>query len=96
MFCNPSANTITSGIWTELAGLQDLKLRRLAESLPSTALHSHADSTVAKYGYAFQQWKSWAEAHKEVKVFPVSEVHFALYLQHLHESYTRGQRYRRQ
>ena len=35
--------------------------------------------------YAFQQWKRWASQRSEVKVFPVQEVHFALYLQHLGE-----------
>ena len=41
---------------------------------------------MAKYGYAFQQWKAWAEHRVEISVFPISEVHFALYLQHLSES----------
>ena len=41
---------------------------------------------MAKYGKAFQQWKAWAECHVEVSVFPVSQGHFALHLQHLSES----------
>lgn len=80
------ADTMTGGVWSELARLQDPELRRLAEVLPSTVLSSRAESTVAKYGYAFQRWKAWAECRKEVSVFPISEVHFALYLQHLSES----------
>lgn len=79
------ADTMTGGLWAEMADLHDPELRRLAESLPSTILHSRADSTITKYGCAFQRWKSWAQARGEVKVFPVSEVHFALYLQHLGE-----------
>ena len=63
---------MTGGVW--------------AESLPSTALRSRADSTVTKYAYAFQRWRSWAAVHDEVTVFPVSEVHLALYLQHLGET----------
>ena len=77
---------MTGGVWSELARLQDPELCRLAEVLPSTVLSSRAESTVAKYGYAFQQWKAWAECRKEVLVFPISEVHFALYLQHLSDS----------
>ena len=76
---------MTGGIWAELAGLQDPELCRLAKMVPSTVLGSWASRTVAKYGFAFQQWKAWAEHRVEVIVFPVSEVHFALYLQHLSE-----------
>ena len=78
-----SADTAASGIWAELSELQDPELKRLADSLPSTVLHSRADSTVGKYGHAFRRWKTWAEARSEVFVFPVREVHFALYLQHV-------------
>ena len=81
-----AADTMTGGTWAEFAELKDPELQRLAKSLPSTVLHSRADSTVAKYGYAFQRWKTWATSHTEVSTFPVSEVHFALYLQHLGET----------
>ena len=74
-----------TGVWAELVDLQDPELHRLVESLQATVLHGWADSTVTKYEYAFQHWKSWALAHAGVTVSPVSEVHFALYLQHLTE-----------
>ena len=77
---------MTSGVWAEFAKLQDPELRRLAGSLPATVLGSRVDSTVSKYGYAFQRWKAWAELRSEVTLFPVSEVHFSLYLQHLSET----------
>ena len=77
---------MATGVWREISQLQDPELRRLAESLPKTALRSRADSTTTKYLYAFQRWKKWALLHKEVTVFPVGEVHFALYLQHLGET----------
>lgn len=77
---------MTSGVWAEMSTLADPELRRLAKSLPDTVLGSRADSTVAKYGCAFQRWKAWAERRSSVAVFPVGEVHFALYLQHLSES----------
>lgn len=60
----------------ELAKLEGPELKRLADSLPDTVHHSRADSTATKHLYAF----------KQRKVFPVQEVHFALYLQHLSES----------
>ena len=77
---------MTSGVWDEMSMLGDPELKRLAKSLPSTILGSHADSTVAKYGYAFQHWKAWAEHCSGVAVLPVGEIHFALYLQHLSKS----------
>ena len=81
-----STDTLTTGVWQELAELKDPELRRLAESLPETVLHSRADSTTKKYLNAFQRWKTWAVERQEVTVFPVQEVHFALYLQHVGEA----------
>lgn len=78
-------DALTRGPWAELAELRDPELRRLARSLQSTVLRGRADSTVTKYGYAFQRWKTWAQARQEVAILPVSAVHFALYLQHLGE-----------
>ena len=77
---------MTRGAWAELAGIRDPELQHLAESLQTTVLRGRADSTVTKYGNAFQRWKSWAQARQEVAVFPVKEVQFALYLQHLGET----------
>ncbi len=77
---------MTVGVWKSLAELQDPVLRRLADSLSSTVLHSRADNTTRNYMYAFQRWKLWAEPRQEVTVYPVREVHFALYLQHLGET----------
>ena len=70
----------------ERAKLQDPELCRLAKPLSSTVLGSWVDSTVAKYGYALQWWKAWAEQRMKVSVFPISEVQLALYLKHLGES----------
>ena len=47
---------------------------------------SRADSSTTKYMYAFQRWKRWAEPRLEVSEFPMQEVHFALYLQHVCET----------
>ena len=74
---------MTVGVWRTLAELEDPELKKLAASLPHTVLHSRADSTTKKYARAFQRWKEWAEPRREVAVYPVQEVHFALYLQHL-------------
>ena len=84
MYCL-STDMRESSVWCELAKLQDPELRRLAESLPETVMHSRADSTTRKYIYAFQRWRAWAEERCEVAIFPIQEVHFALYLQHLGE-----------
>ena len=77
---------MTDGVWAEVAMPQDPELCKLASSLPSTVFSSRADSTVAKYRYAFQRWKAWAKQRSEVAVFPISEVHFSPYLQHLSET----------
>ncbi len=82
----PCTGTLTCGAWAELAKLEDPELQRLAQALPDTVLGSRAESTTAKYTYAFQRWKTWAEQRAELSVFPVLEVHFALYLQHLGET----------
>ena len=74
---------MTLGVWGDLHRLQDLELWQMAVALPDTVLHSWADSTATKYLYAFQRWRTWAAPRREVSVFPVQEVHFALYLQHL-------------
>ena len=77
------ADAMACGVWAELVDLQDPELKRLASRLQTTLLRGRADSTVTKYGYAFRRWKAWAQVRSEVQVFPVGEVHFALYLQHL-------------
>ena len=74
------------GVWEKLADLEDPELKRWARLLPDTVLHSRADSTTKKYMCAFQRWKQWAVLREEVTVFPVGEVYFALYLQHLGET----------
>ena len=74
---------LTQGAWKTLAEIEDPDLRKLAASLPGTVMRSRADSTARKYMCAFQRWRTWAEPRSEVTVFPVNEVHFALYLQHL-------------
>ena len=78
---------MTGGIWVELASLNNPELQQLAASLPATLLDSQSDNTEGKYGQAFKRWKVWADSREEVSIFPVEEVHFALYmyLQHLGE-----------
>ena len=75
-----------AGVWPLLKDLEDPELRRLAQSLPATVLGSRADSTTKKYLGAYQRWKRWVEARREVPAFPVKDKHLALYLQHLSES----------
>ena len=71
------------GVWKTLADLEGPEFKKLAASLPGTVMHSRADSTTRKYMRAFQHWQAWAKPRGEVAVYPVRDVHFALYLQHL-------------
>ena len=73
-------------MWQTIEGIQDPDLKRLATCLPDTLLQGRADSTTTKYVRAFTRWKTWAGQRREVKIFPVDEVHFALYLQHVAEA----------
>ena len=50
-----SVEVTSSATWSILKELEDPKLRVLAERLPNTILHSHAESTVKKYLGAFRQ-----------------------------------------
>ncbi len=75
----------TATVWKQLDELEDPELKRLAAFLPDTLLRSRADSTTRKYLGAFRRWKTWADARQDVPAFPVQDIHFALYLQHLGE-----------
>ena len=75
---------LKQGSWKLLDELDDPELKDLASRLPSTVLHSRADSTVKKYLGAFRRWKVWAAAHK-LSPLPAKPHEFALYLQHLSE-----------
>ena len=78
------ADVVSQGTWTLLNELEDPDLRSLASRLPSTILHSRADSTVRKYLGAFKRWKSWATQYK-LATIPAKPHQFVLYLQHLSE-----------
>ena len=77
---------LTQRAWKTLAELEDPELKKLAAYLPATVMHSWADSTARKYMCAFQSCRAWVEPHREFAVYPVNEVHFVLYLQHLADS----------
>ena len=82
----PYADVLTTGAWSSLSEVRDPELRRLADALPNTLLQSRANSTTTKYLRAFERWNKWAGQHTETTVYPVEEVHFALYLQHIGET----------
>ena len=84
-FC-PSADVLVSGMWPLLSNHEDPELCRLAATLPATVLRIRVDSTTKKYIGAFKRWKTWADSRQGVPSFPVQDIHFALYLQHLSES----------
>lgn len=65
--------------------IKDPDLRRLADELPNTILHSRADSTTKKYLYAFRIWKSWWSQYS-FNYLPAQAHHIAVYLQYLADS----------
>ena len=79
-----NTGVLSQGSWLLLNELEDPELKVLASKLPSTILHSRADSTTRKYLGAFRQWKVWATSHSLVSV-PAKLHEVALYLQHLAE-----------
>ena len=80
----PPVDFLKQGSWKLLDELDDPELKDLASRLPSTVLHSRADSTVKKYLSAFRRWKAWTATHK-LSPLPAKPHEFALYLQHLSE-----------
>lgn len=77
-------DVVSQGTWTLLNELEDPELKSFASRLPTTILHSHADSTVRKYLGAFRRWKKWAAAYS-FDAIPAKPHQFVLYLQHLSE-----------
>jgi len=62
-------------------------LKTLFVNLNSTIVNSRAKNTVMKYIGAFKKIMFWAENYSEIiSVLPCSELHIALYLQHLTET----------
>lgn len=80
----PYADIVSQGTWSLLKELEDPDLKGLASRLPTTILHSRADSMVKKYLRAFKRWKSWAIQYKFDSI-PAKPHQFVLYLQHLSE-----------
>ena len=77
---------MTGSVWDTIQQAEDPELKRLARTLPDTLLRGRADSTTRKYLGAFGRWKKWARQRQGVEVYPISEAHFTLYLQHLAEA----------
>ena len=76
-------DVMCTGVWGILKDMQDPEFKGLVTSMKSTVLTNRVPATITKYLCAFLRWKHWAEAHREVAVFPVKGTEFALYLQHL-------------
>ena len=60
-------------------------IKRLAEKMKLTALAARSPGTVDGYQRALRRWKLFASQALHVESFPVSPIHFALYLQFLLE-----------
>ena len=78
------AGVFSQGSWMLLNDLKDPELKILASKLPSTILHSRADSTTKKYLGPFRRWKTWATSHSLASI-PAKPHEVALYLQHVAE-----------
>ena len=78
-------DVLKTGVWQLLQDIDDPELRKLADLLPITVLHSRATSSTKKYLGAFKRWRAWAMEHT-VPAFPSQPHHVALYLQHLAET----------
>ena len=76
------AGVLSLGSWMLLNELEDPELRELVSKLPTTILHSRANSTTKKYLGAFKWWKVWAISHMLIPI-PSKPREVALYLQHL-------------
>ena len=70
------------GSWKLMSDMEDPELKALVRKLPTTILHSRADSTINEYLGAFGRWKTWATSHNLVSI-PAKPHEVALYLQHL-------------
>ena len=76
------AGVLSQGSWMLLNEMEDPELRELVSKLPTTILHSRANSTTKKYLGAFRWWKVWATSHMLIPI-PTRPHEVALYLQHL-------------
>lgn len=79
------AKLFSVGRWTSLFdSAQDPSLLKLAETLPNYCLKSKAENTVKKYRYAFKNFSKWCKTFKPtIDHLPASDVHVALYLAYL-------------
>ena len=75
---------LAQGSWKLFGELQNPTLRELTGKLPTTIMHSRAESTVQKYLRAYRRWKVWATTYK-LEPIPVKSYQFVLYLQYLGE-----------
>ena len=60
--------------------LKELDDPELVEKLPTTLLHSRAESSARRYTGAYRHWKSWATTH-QLPHFPAQPHRIALHMQ---------------
>ena len=72
-------------IWHNLAtSLHDPALKSLASvGLLSLLMSAKASSTTKKYLASWRHWEEWASSKSNVTIFPVSSLHFPIYIAHL-------------
>ena len=72
-----------SGIWNEVAALEDPSLRSLVPDLLDLQMGSRASSTVTKYKSGWLRWRAWASSKIGVSVIPAKPSHIAFLLRRL-------------
>ena len=73
-----------SGIWSEVAVLEDLSLRNLVPDLLDLQMGSpRASSTITKYKSGWLRWREWASLKIGVSVIPAKPLHIAFLLRSL-------------
>ena len=72
-----------SGIWNEVAVLEDPSLRSLVPDLLDLQMGSRASSTVTKYKSGWLRWRAWACSKIGVWVIPAKPLHIAFFITEL-------------
>lgn len=74
------------GRWKDRPLLNDDRLIKLADCLPSLVLSSKSDNTVRKYKSGFNQWLKWCKSFQRISPLPADEFYLALFLTSLIQS----------
>ena len=77
------SDVLMSGIWNEVAVLEDPSLRSLVPDLLDLQMGSRASSTVTKYKSGWLRWSAWAPSKTGVSVILAKPLHIAFFITEL-------------